>query len=222
MTKPKTGAAGWDASRSAVPTRRNARPVAVTRLTRLFNTHSSMPALRRRNKLVIPQNLSDPAPDREVASRDSRAWFERAAPQIGIRSVDPVLPEGLVSCQTWWHDEDRREVADHAADIWRGAGDVSRHLPVAIGDTMTISLSRPLETCRIGGARLYDEALSTSSPRSWGCSRSTELRLHGPGQGKGGGANARFRAEVCSRCGPPSSDCSLGGYESRPTLTPLH
>jgi hypothetical protein len=28
-----------------------------------------MPALRRRNKLVIPQNLSDPAPDREVASR---------------------------------------------------------------------------------------------------------------------------------------------------------
>jgi hypothetical protein len=28
-----------------------------------------MPALRRRNKLVIPQNLSDPAPDGEVASR---------------------------------------------------------------------------------------------------------------------------------------------------------
>jgi hypothetical protein len=28
-----------------------------------------MPALRRRNKLVIPQDLSDPAPDKEVASR---------------------------------------------------------------------------------------------------------------------------------------------------------
>jgi len=46
---------------------RDARLVAVvTRLSKLFNTHSSMPALR---KLVIPQNLSDPAPGREVASR---------------------------------------------------------------------------------------------------------------------------------------------------------
>jgi hypothetical protein len=33
---------------------------------------SSMAALRRRNKLVIPQNLRDPAPDRDVAGRDHR------------------------------------------------------------------------------------------------------------------------------------------------------
>ena len=60
-----------------------------------------------------------------------------------------------------------------------------------------------------------------SSPRSWDCSKSTELRLHGPGHGTSGGANARRRAEVCSRSRSPSPDCSPSGYESRPTLTPL-
>lgn len=82
----------------------------------------------------------------------------------------------------------------------------------------------PLETRRTGRARLYDDTANPSSPRSWGCSRSTELRLHRLGEGKGGGANARCRAEVrsrCSRCGSPSPDCSPSGYESRPTLTPL-
>jgi hypothetical protein len=33
-------------------------------------------------------------------------------------------------------------------------------------------------------------------------------------------ADARCRAEVCSRSGAPSSGCSQGGYESRPALTP--
>src|SRR5450755_672394 len=39
----------------------------------------------------------------------------------------------------------------------------------------------PLEPRRIGRARLYDDTANPSSPRSWGCSKSTEPRLHGPG-----------------------------------------
>jgi hypothetical protein len=50
----------------------------------------------------------------------------------------------------------------------------------------------PLETRHMGRARLYGDTLSTNSPRSWGCSRSTERRLHRLGEGKSGGANARW------------------------------
>ena len=48
----------------------------------------------------------------------------------------------------------------------------------------------PLEPRRIGRARLYDDTANPSSPRSWGCSRSTEAKLHGPGRGKSGGRRA--------------------------------
>jgi hypothetical protein len=34
-------------------------------------------------------------------------------------------------------------------------------------------------------------------------------------KGKSGGANARSRAEVCSRCGSPSPGCSPSGYQHR-------
>jgi len=47
-----------------------------------------MPGLRRRNKLVIPQNLSDPAPDREVASSEQSLEATQVisvSPNFGMR-----------------------------------------------------------------------------------------------------------------------------------------
>src|SRR5665213_608606 len=140
VTRPTSGAAGRDASRRAVLARRNARLVAVvTRLTKLFNTHSSMPALRRRDKLVIPQNLSDPAPDREVASRGPQ--FRK--PQVSSSSLEigsAVMTEryaasgggaaagvgeavaSMLCCQCARRRRlDRREASECSVQSWRGA-----------------------------------------------------------------------------------------------------
>jgi hypothetical protein len=94
VTKPKTGVAGRDASRSVVPTRRNARLVAVvTRLSKLFNTGRQCPRVYRGNKLVIPQKSGDPAPDSEVASRHREIGCRGGYLQLSTGSMQtPAVP----------------------------------------------------------------------------------------------------------------------------------
>ena len=51
-----------------------------------------------------------------------------------------------------------------------------------------------LETLRTGEAWLYDDTANPSSPRSWGCSRSIELRFYTPGGRSGRGQTPAKRA----------------------------
>jgi hypothetical protein len=63
----------------------------------------------------------------------------------------------------------------------------------------------------------FESRLTPSSPRSWGCSRSTELKT----DGKSGRHKLRRRAEVCSRTADPHPIACPSGYQPSPTLTPL-